>query len=123
MKETRPPNESREDKDEVETSFHRFVPPAIEMKLWKEIDLKRGIYLFSFFCFCCCYNIQHEVSGTPRLMCYKSSDLIFDVMAPASCILHSVGMVGMVGMGIKLIGTQRESELGGALCFLPTHPL
>ena len=56
-------------------------------------------------------------------MCYKSSDLIFDVMAPASCILHSVGMVGMVGMGIKLIGTQRESEVGGALCFLPTHPL
>ena len=53
-------------------------------------------------------------------MCYKSSDLIFDVKAPASCILHSVGMVGM---GIKLIGTQRESELGGALCFLPTHPL
>ena len=59
-------------------------------------------------------------------MCYKSSDLIFDVMAPASCILHSVGIVGMagmVGMGIKLIGTQRESEVGGALCFLPTHPL
>ena len=49
MKETRPPNESREDKDEVETSFHRFVPPAIEKKRRKEIDLKRGVYHVIFF--------------------------------------------------------------------------
>ena len=123
MKETRPPNESREDKDEVETSFHRFVPPAIEMKLWKEIDLKRGIYLFSFFCFCCCYNIQHEVSGTPRLMCYKSSDLIFDVMAPASCILHLAlgGHVGHGGHGHQADrNTKRVWGRWGPL--LPAHP-
>ena len=121
MKETRPPNESREDKDELET---RFVPPAMEKKRRKEIDLKRGVYLVSFFVpvVAMAFSMRYQ-AHPPRLMCYKSSDLIFDVMAPASCILHSVGMVGMVGMGIKLIGTQRESEVGGALCFLPTHPL
>ena len=41
-------------------------------------------------------------------------DLIFDVKG--GCRLET-------GMGMRLIGAQRESEVGGASCFLPTHPL